>query len=484
MTMFKKKALTTALVAGLAVLGAADIASAVYVNPDNTGQVLLYPYYTVRNGKSSNGYMTSLSVVNTTNTAKVVKVRFLEAKNSKEVLDFNLFLSPKDVWTAAILPTANGAKVVTNDKSCTYPSALRTAGATGIDFVNYAYSGDGGGDTLDRTREGYVEIIEMGDIIDAGLASTVTHSGGVAPCNETTLGNFDTAAFNGTAATYVTVGSGGLSGSGYLTNVNNGTAYSYAATALDAFTAVEIPTHAGSILPNLADVNPKVASVFHAGAAANYSFVASGRNVDPVSAVLMHDRVINEYSVETATASNTDWVVTFPTKSLLVQSANAIARKPFQNQWSGGSSCDNVGLAFYDREEQFPQGSVKFSPLPPSGQSQLCYEANVLTFNSTTSLLGSVNATNHNVPVIYQAGWLDLTFPRISSQLEAHWIQSDVGPVAGYTIAPASTFNGLPTLGFMANDAANGTLTVGGVSVLSNYGYTVPHKFGTNITTP
>ena len=51
-----------------------------------------------------------LSVVNSTASAKAVKVRFLEGKDSREVLDFNLYLSHNDVWTAGIIPTADGAR--------------------------------------------------------------------------------------------------------------------------------------------------------------------------------------------------------------------------------------------------------------------------------------------------------------------------------------------------------------------------------------
>ena len=75
-------------------------ASAVRLSPDGHGQALIYPFYTARSLASGNAYVTALSVVNTTASAKAVKVRFLEGKNSREVLDFNLFLSQYDVWTA------------------------------------------------------------------------------------------------------------------------------------------------------------------------------------------------------------------------------------------------------------------------------------------------------------------------------------------------------------------------------------------------
>ena len=88
MNTFKRKALFTAVLAGL---GAAGTAEAVYLNPNGTGQVLVYPYYTVQSA-GGNAWNTYLSVVNTTTRAKAVKVRVLEGKTSAEVLDFNLFL--------------------------------------------------------------------------------------------------------------------------------------------------------------------------------------------------------------------------------------------------------------------------------------------------------------------------------------------------------------------------------------------------------
>jgi len=109
----KRNSLTTALLAGLAgAAGLATTASAVNLNPDGLGQVLIYPYYTVNDGNQ-----TLVSVVNTTNRVKAVKVRFLEGRNSKEVLDFNLYLSPFDVWAAAVYTTGTTgpANLITND---------------------------------------------------------------------------------------------------------------------------------------------------------------------------------------------------------------------------------------------------------------------------------------------------------------------------------------------------------------------------------
>ena len=114
-----KNSLTTAVIAGLAgVAGIANMASAVDLNPDGLGQVLLYPYYTVNNDQN-----TLLSVVNTTSVGKAVKVRFLEGYNSREVLDFNLFLSPFDVWAATVFPLGEA----TGSSTASGPGAITTS---------------------------------------------------------------------------------------------------------------------------------------------------------------------------------------------------------------------------------------------------------------------------------------------------------------------------------------------------------------------
>ena len=167
MNTFKQKSLYAAL-AGLGALGVAGAAQAVSVNPDGLGQALIYPYYTVRDAASPWRRINSLlSVVNSTASAKAVKVRFLEGRNSREVLDFNLYLSAKDVWTAAIIPTAGRCRHL-HQRQVLHDADGVVQRRVADPFVNFAYSGsndDKAGTSLDRTREGYVEIIEMGDVV-------------------------------------------------------------------------------------------------------------------------------------------------------------------------------------------------------------------------------------------------------------------------------------------------------------------------------
>src|SRR6187401_2104522 len=177
MNSFKRKALTCAVLAGLG--GIATTAEAVYRNPDGTGMVLIYPYYTV-NSANGNSYNTYISVTNTTSQAKVTKVRFREGRTSAEVLDFNLYLSPNDVWVGALGPDTSAADSAARlygnfETSCTYPAIP----AGGQPFTNVAYTGTTidalPGTGLDRTPEGYVEIFDMATLT-GDAAANVTHT--------------------------------------------------------------------------------------------------------------------------------------------------------------------------------------------------------------------------------------------------------------------------------------------------------------------
>ena len=196
---YEVRVLHFAVLATLA--GHSGMGEAVHVSPSGQGQVLIYPYYTVRGG-----YNTLITVINTQNNTKAVKVRFLEGKYSREVLDFNLFMSPNDVWTSAVVATANGARLISNDNSCVLPNDLFTETRTDAqslapnELKNTQYTGaltdSEAFASLDRTREGYFEVIEMA-VIDTtsstgrSVAGFIQHNNAGIPANCAALNNFE-----------------------------------------------------------------------------------------------------------------------------------------------------------------------------------------------------------------------------------------------------------------------------------------------------
>jgi len=457
MDIFKKKSLCTAL-AGMGALGAVGAAEAVNLNPDGLGQVLIYPYYTVRSDAAGDAYSSLLSVVNTTASTKAVKVRFLEGRNSREVLDFNLYLSMKDVWTTAIIPDAGGGtRIVTSDKSCTIP-AIPTAGVV---FRNAQYTADGAGSTLDRSREGYVEIIEMASYSDSSdTTDNVTHVAGVPPhCPDQT---------DALGLSEALPPTGGLMGGITLINVNNGSAYTEDAVALDRYSIFQLYTGAGVTTPDLTQATPPV-SIVIANNTVYQSTWAPGP--DPVSALLMHDHIYNEYVLDIRTKSGTDWVVTMPTKRFYVANGTGSPSRLFQRNFNKtDGACDDVSLALYDREEQTTSTPVDFSPSTPFNNS-LCWEANVVTFNNS-KVLGSLNFAN--IDTAFEHGWLDLGFFPSTVTAPVHTLTNPATTRAILGSAPGAsgpaTYVGLPVIGFAVQSFTNGTIIVNGINAVSTYG--------------
>lgn len=157
---------------------AAVVGSKLVNNVDGIGHILLVPYFTSQAANS-----TLINIVNSdTINAKAVKVRFRGAANSDDIFDFQVFLSPGDVWAASVSRGADGRSILTTvDNSCTKPSKA-TLNAT--PFVTARLDSALTGDALAaQTREGYVEILNMADILPATtLFTAVKHVGSVAPC--------------------------------------------------------------------------------------------------------------------------------------------------------------------------------------------------------------------------------------------------------------------------------------------------------------
>jgi hypothetical protein len=257
----KKSILASSIAAAVVGLGAVGSAQAALVN-DVTGDILLVPYFSAQGGNA-----TLLSIVNTdTQNGKAVKVRFRGAANSDDVFDFQVFLSPNDVWTANVSRGATGAaQLTTNDVSCTKP-VRATLNAT--PFITARLDPSLTGDALmSGTREGYVEIINMADIPSQSSTSNgytlpttaatpttvasntnplwtaIKHVSGVAPCSgaaftaldNNIIGLTNAASGAGSAAALgMTAPSGGLFANWSIVNTTNAAAWGGQAHAISS----------------------------------------------------------------------------------------------------------------------------------------------------------------------------------------------------------------------------------------------------------
>lgn len=170
MKMFRGAAVAAAIAGSMAAYNA----QAVNLATDGIGEVAIAPLYTARDGWS-----TLINLTNTQNVPVAVKVRFHEAHNSRDVLDFTVLLSAFDVFTGIVTEDGSGNPVFRSTdtpnaggfRTCTIPTALNIPNGSGdLPSVGLSTAGyrasdadnDGGVQTSDRLKEGYIEFIVMG----------------------------------------------------------------------------------------------------------------------------------------------------------------------------------------------------------------------------------------------------------------------------------------------------------------------------------
>ena len=238
-----------------AVLGATN-ATAFELTNGGVGHNLIVPYFTAQDGNMTVLHLTNTDVKN----GKAVKVRFRGAANSDDILDFQVLLSPGDVWTGAVTAGADGvAQLTTADGTCTVPKLTKGVAQS---FDTRRLQGSlSAADKAAGTREGYVEIFNMADIPDldvygspagkSALFKAIKHVGGVAPCTASVI---DAALLetNYTEPTAAAAGfatpTTGLMGDWYIINVAKTTTFSGGATALTAVSAAGVAGRGNFVL--------------------------------------------------------------------------------------------------------------------------------------------------------------------------------------------------------------------------------------------
>jgi hypothetical protein len=483
-------------------------AGAVSLSPNGLGQALIYPYYTVRTAQGGNAFNTYISVVNTSLAAKAVRVRVREGRAARPVLDFNLYLSPNDAWAGAIVPTASGAAVITADTSCTDPAFAAGSGLPSLALHANGYTGanaDGFGDTLDRTREGFVEIIEMA-VLGGESAAAITHNAAGVPAN--------CAAIRAAATVVTGVPTGGLSGTLTLINVNNGQDFTLDATALADLSTRPFFRPASDPYPDFAatEIDPVSAVV------ANGQLYRSTwtRPVDAVSAVLMRSAWGGEFILDDGTASLTDLVATLPTRHHYVTANASSAPFTATGGWAAGCQAGSgsgatflgepVSGTFFNREEQgggtVGGGGCGFTGCPPP--PKICAAAAVgwihnnaihmpPAIGTQTSVLGSTTGgfsqgTDRvgaiGIPPGTQNGWIAWSLPA-ANQLTSLPGSARTDLATGQATTGPHRYTGLPLVGFVARSFTNGTLQCDGASrCQGNYGGAFQLRFRRSITAP
>lgn len=493
--MFKQKKLAIGVAAGaLVAIGIFTGVQAVHVNSDGTGQVLLFPFF-----NAHPGYVTNINLVNSTDQTKAVKIRFREGKDSNDILNFNLYMSPEDVWSGTIRKDDKSAAGLfsTLDRSCTYPVRM-AADCTQPDRCEVLKTFDGKNiayDNLD-TQEGYVEVIEMGVVTDPAIQAAVKHAKGKpANCQEVADAWEKTGVFSsgtGNAAKGLSAPTGGLFGSSAVLNIAEGAAFAIDPVAIDNYSTQ--PQHYRPnvydeyLLPSLASGNVTQSNIMVGKANGESDMVVTnwksqttdpcavegtrcGQNPYPIAHVLATPYLMNEYFLDPTNGydGHTDWVVTFPMKKHGInQGATDVVAK-----------IDSL----YDREESRAWGlgtaaDQYFGFMSSTGysdQTSLTREVNVLSLVSTdpsydkTRTVMSSHAAQKVSAGPFVHGWARVTFPNYTLGGAVESANSYGANPLNYR-SDSFIYNGVPSIGFAAIE--------GNISenAHARFGNAVPHK--------
>lgn len=351
-----------AMIGGMGLTGAAN--AGLSVNESGSGHILVVPYYSAQNGNKSVFHVTNTDMDN----GKAVKVRFRGASNSDDVLDFQVFLSPGDVWTAAVSQGEDGrAQLVTYDNSCTLPQIKP---GVPVSFVTDRLTKAGWDDAAKaaQTREGYVEILTMADIPKTanganGLYKAIKHVNGVAPCGSSdeavrehakkvlfstlnvspaAVGGADIIlSVDGTANTTPDMvppaQTGSLVGQWYVMNVEQTTTFSGVTPAIVADAAplnvfspqkngpAELPTAdplmvSKAIVAQHYDV-PDLSTPYETGT------TTAEAQAEELTNAIARTAVINQFASDAGIQAKTDWVFSMPTRRYSI-AANYDAKTP------------------------------------------------------------------------------------------------------------------------------------------------------------
>ncbi|RMW95035.1 hypothetical protein EBQ26_11820 [Allofranklinella schreckenbergeri] len=469
------------------------VATEFRVNDGGIGHVLLQPYYTVQGARN-----TLLNVTNTdTKNGKAVKVRFRGARNSDDVFDFYVFLSPGDVWRSRVYRDGERTYLDSSDTSCTLPGAdvIKNTAFKTVRVFN---------DLESEVREGYVELLTAADIPPgSALYKSIKHDRmtGKVSCNlpqlidsTVRLTDLDTARKNG-----LDFPTAGLVGQWAIVDVSKNNAVSGNATALVATDAKGVPG-AGSIVvapqdsvvaplawtdvtsPVLGTTDPLLTK--GSVQAQNFDFpdlstpyvkyapttrTPAGHQANELSAALAVSKVVNDFSTGMGVDLKTDWVFSMPTRRYGV-AIDYATNTPVENsesaffQLAGGAN--RAGNVRFEVENGIPHLSIALNgsyfdnnerqlqpEVSPARIQRLAGEVNVLTFNGNPadSVLGAQIAAQRVNPKLgtesIAEGWASIS------------LENSVALANGYRSA-------LPVVGYASFTAGSAAL-----------GFTFPHRY-------
>lgn len=446
-------AFVTRLAVALLVLTVALPVQALRRSHDGAGQAVLMPYYTVLDDRS-----TLLSIVNHAEQPKAVRFLLAEGRNGRPALTFNIYLAPRDVWTGALVADAAGARLFSNDTTCTVP-AFPAAGVTLRNFLFTGSAADGLGVEPARLAQGQFEAIEMGVL--TGAAATHVLQG---ECNAL-IQRFVTGGVWTTAPnTDVAVPSGQLSVDAQIVDVAAGSVFDVPSIALNEFSGSARHGGPGEATA-LRFTTPTLAAGQTRFVVEGDSYIAANRPADAVSLVLMAATLEGPFSVDPNLAATTEWIVTLPTRQNYlddrpggVLAAGSAPVAPFASSSGIGTAprCNPVTWETIARDGRIVGADDAFFASPIQGSlcaqvTRVTLTRNVPTPPGTFEPLTTRGESNGRL--------------RLGLRPDVHHLAYGTGPDGAFS----GFMDGLPALALPLIEARNANAQPG---LLATYGYT------------
>ncbi len=279
----------------------------VYINENETGEVLLIPFYSV-----ANDLTTMVSISNGGDEYKVVKVTVRDGQQSQRLLSFNVFLKGHDIWTMGLLRTsADSVSLVTNDQSCT---TLEGDLPIYQDLLTFEIDPDNEltQEEIDARMEiGSIEVYELAEVKDSDnflkVAMDESNCGyirdqyGAGGLWQDDLNNDE----------ILNPVDGGLHGAAYIIDVANGFVFNSPVTHFDHFYSEGTVFHRSpeDSLPDLSSGDP-VSLLIDEGRVVETRWPTG---YEAISALLMKSTLSNEFEISEGIGAATEWVISFPT---------------------------------------------------------------------------------------------------------------------------------------------------------------------------
>jgi len=493
------------------------IATNLNTSVDGIGHFLYVPYYNTQGANN-----TMINIVNTdTINGKAVKVRFRGAANSDDVFDFQVFLSPGDVWTSSVTKDVNGlAHLHTSDLSCTKPdkgpdngSAAGTLNGEAFHTVrlNSFLSGDA---LANETREGYVEIFNMADIppyLANGttvndLYTAIKHVTGqpnteplcrTKPLTTTAWTGLENDPL-GTAeanAKGLFAPSTGLFSNWIILNATDAGAWSGAATAIVANIQGTPSTGAITYFPqtnqglSTANATTSRVSLFTADPvlranptmAATYdlpdfsipytTLTSPEQQVVQLSQAIATRSIMNEFLTTSAINATTDWVLSMPTRRYSVAYDYVADARAYTTL--GTPYFDSTNTTVVDRQVCITDTSIsgfdQEETVPPAGQSGVIISPAKPGVTPGFNICGEASVLSFNLGVPSTTHLITIPSGTFKATVARSAVEVLNAPTAGWATlkTPGIGNNGTPVLGYEAIRATAG---------LAAFGATLPHR--------